>query len=72
MSTPLFCPVCDFVMGTLDDAIAYQENQCCLTCQNQWGKEVDYSKKESLPKLKEYLEKRISQTKTILPILRFD
>jgi len=72
MSTPLFCPVCDFVLGTLDDAIAFQESECCLTCQNEWGKEAKFDEPSKLPKIKEYLERRIVQTKTNLPILRFD
>lgn len=72
MSTPLFCPVCEFVMNNFESTISYYESQCCFTCQNEWGKDTDYSDIESLPKYKEYIEKRYNQTKKLMPIFTFD
>lgn len=72
MSTPLFCPVCHFIMSRSEDNTSFEESNCCFSCQNNWGKNVDYSKIDVLPQYKEYLEKRLNQTKSVLPILRFD
>lgn len=34
--TPLACPVCDLVMSTRDDLIAYARWQCCEWCERMW------------------------------------
>lgn len=31
-SVPLFCPVCDFVMRTREDRMAFESKGCCERC----------------------------------------
>ncbi len=71
MSTPLFCPTCNFVMNTFNDSVSYEELGCCAACHDNWGTNVILVDKESKA-YKSYIEKRIYQTKSMLPILRFE
>ena len=36
-SIPTFCPVCEFVIKTSDDVLAYSEFQCCHECELKWA-----------------------------------
>lgn len=33
---PLFCPVCDLMMRTAEDAAAHRESKCCAACARKW------------------------------------
>lgn len=34
---PLFCPVCDFAMKTIDDSISFRDKGCCSKCDVYWS-----------------------------------
>jgi hypothetical protein len=33
---PLECPVCEILMSSLEDTLAYQEYNCCRGCELMW------------------------------------
>ena len=35
--TPLFCPVCDFIMNSLYDDETYRTLTCCDSCASKWA-----------------------------------
>jgi len=35
--TPLFCPVCRFVMNNSDDDVYYTRYKCCSDCAIKWA-----------------------------------
>jgi len=34
---PLYCPVCDFMLATIDDRFAFERFSCCAWCANTWA-----------------------------------
>ena len=35
---PLSCPVCDYLMRTVDDEKSYREFECCESCETFWAR----------------------------------
>ena len=36
-ATPLFCPLCEFIMNSHYDDDAHKNFQCCDNCANEWA-----------------------------------
>ena len=34
---PLECPVCHYLMATLEDTISFQHYACCSACETRWA-----------------------------------
>lgn len=37
MAIPLFCPVCDMLMSSSDDALMFERYECCEACGMRWA-----------------------------------
>lgn len=37
---PLFCPLCDIPMKTLDDSISYSNSKTCNKCELTWSRTI--------------------------------
>jgi len=35
---PIVCPVCDYLMRTLDDEKSYRQFECCESCETYWAR----------------------------------
>ncbi len=36
--TPIFCPVCSFIMSSHYDEKTYEEYSCCDACSSEWAR----------------------------------
>lgn len=37
-STPIFCPVCSFIMNSTYDEESYRDFKCCDDCSSEWAR----------------------------------
>lgn len=55
-TVPLFCPLCEFPMKTIEDSVSYREYMLCNKCEQHWK---NIPKEQIDPKRwQEYLEER--------------
>lgn len=64
---PLFCPLCNVVMKTRDDAESFRNRKSCKQCANRWeeGTEIDFES----PEWEEYINTRFLEPTTIINII---
>lgn len=46
--TPLFCPLCDFPMKTIEDGIAHKQSGACSPCVDKWAFRKEFDLKKGL------------------------
>lgn len=69
ISVPLFCPLCEFPMVTIEDGNSYKKMKCCEKCELHW---TSYKDNLSLIKKskewKEYISNRLKRPKTLIKL----
>jgi hypothetical protein len=62
---PLSCPVCDYLMRTVDDEKSYREFECCESCETFWARPRFPSWKEGWRPTKEQVQEKLGGRKKI-------
>lgn len=70
-SIPLSCPVCDYLMRTVDDEKSYREFECCESCETFWARPNSKNWREGWRPTRDQVNERLQGRKKITVNLLF-
>lgn len=62
-TTPLTCPVCDYVMRNHDDEKSFRDFSCCESCETNWARPNQDKWKEGWRPTKEEIFNKLGRKK---------
>jgi hypothetical protein len=66
---PLFCPLCEFPMKTIEDSNSYKKMNCCEQCEIHWTSyKDDFHLLKNSKEWKEYISNRVNKPKTLIKL----